>query len=118
MRLASRWRGGRRTDPPTDTGVPAERTAMAWQRTALGVGGVSALLVHLADRNPVAAVPGVAGLLVAVYLVLVSEQRYERMVRKVEAGDSPVALAAIRLVALGTVALSISALVLLVVIEV
>ena len=119
MSIVGRLHGGRRRSvPPLDTGVAAERTAMAWQRTALGLGGVSALLVHLAEHNPVAAVPGAAGLLVALGLLLATERRYERTVRAVESGDSPMGRGAIRLLAGGALAMSISALVLLVVIDV
>jgi len=89
---------------------------MAWQRTALGLGGVSALLVHLAEHHAVAAVPGVAGLLVALGLLLLSERRYERTLGAVEAGESPMGRGAIRLLAAGTLGMSISALALLVVI--
>lgn len=79
----------RRTEPALDVGLPAERTAMAWQRTALSLAGVSALVVHLADRDLVAAVPGVLGLLVALALLLVAERRYTWVVRRVEAGEPP-----------------------------
>ena len=119
MSLVGRLHGERRrTGPLLDSGVAAERTAMAWQRTALGLGGVSALLVHLAERNPVAAVPGAAGLLVALGLLLLSERRYERTLGAVEAGESPMGRGAIRLLAAGTLGMSISALVLLLVIRV
>ena len=42
-------------------GLQAERTAMAWQRTALGLGGVSALLLHHAGGKVAPSVPGAAG---------------------------------------------------------
>lgn len=81
--------GRRRPEPSLDVGLPAERTAMAWQRTALSVAGVSALVVHLADRDLVAAVPGVLGLLAALALLVVGERRYTWAVRRVEVGESP-----------------------------
>jgi uncharacterized membrane protein YidH (DUF202 family) len=115
MSRTGRLFGHRRAVPVLDVGLQVERTAMAWQRTALALGGVSALLVHLADRRPLAAVPGVAGLLVALALLVVAEHRYERMVRTIEAGGTPLARAVIRLLAAGCVVLSASAVVLLLV---
>lgn len=47
----------RRPEPALDVGLPAERTAMAWQRTGLALAGFSALLVHFADRDPLAPEP-------------------------------------------------------------
>lgn len=62
---------------------------MAWQRTALSLAGVSALVVHMADRDLVAAVPGVLGLLAALGLLVVAERRYTWLVRRVESGEPP-----------------------------
>jgi uncharacterized membrane protein YidH (DUF202 family) len=119
MSFAGRLLGfRRRSEPAVDIGLPVERTAMAWQRTALGVGGVSALLLHIADRSPLASVPGLTGLLFALLLLVVSERRYVRMIRKVAAGESPLARRVIRLVAVGVVLLSVSAVVLLLVTDV
>ncbi len=107
------WRGPRRrTDAVVDPGLQSERTAMAWQRTVLGVGGVSALLLHRADGNPLAAVPGVVGLLVALALLVVVERRYERTVRRVVAGETPAGPGLIRAVAAAAAALAVAALVL------
>ena len=86
---------------------------MAWQRTALNVGGVSALLLHGATDNPVTAAPGVAGLLVAIGLLLMVERRYEQTVRRVASGSSPAGPAPVRTVAVTAVALAVAALVLL-----
>lgn len=47
----------RRPEPALDVGLPAERTAMAWQRTGLALAGFSALLVHFADRDLLAPEP-------------------------------------------------------------
>ncbi len=77
---------------------------MAWQRTALGVGGVSALLLHETDGRLVAALPGLAGLVVAVVLLVLTEVRYEYTVHRVGTGRDPVAAALMRLTA-ATVAL-------------
>ena len=85
---------------------------MAWQRTALGVGAVSALLLHHAGADAVAAVPGALGLLVALALLVVAERRYERTVRRVGAGEAPAGRAMIRTVAATATALAVAALVL------
>ena len=55
---------------------------MAWQRTALGVGGVGALLLHSGVTASV--VVGAAGLLAALWLLAVTERRYERIMHHVE----------------------------------
>lgn len=104
----------RRPEPPLDIGLPAERTAMAWQRTGLGLAGFSALLVHLADRRPVLAAPGVLGLAVALWVLLVGERRYSWTVRRIEAEASPVAPHLAVLLTAAVVLLSASALVLVV----
>lgn len=98
----------RREEAPLDVGLAAERTAMAWQRTALTVAAVSALLVHLADRRLLAAVPGMVGLLGSFALLILGERRYGWSVRKVEAGESPLARRAIRLLAVGVVATAVA----------
>ena len=101
----------RRPEPALDVGLPAERTAMAWQRTALGLAGFSALLVHLADRDTLLAVPGFVGLVVALAVLVTGERRYTWTVRRVEAHDSPVAPHLAVLLTGAVVGLSISALV-------
>ena len=70
---------------------------MAWQRTALGVGAVSALLLHETGGRPLEALPGLIGLGVAAILLVLTEVRYEAAVHQVGAGRD---LAAPRLVAL------------------
>ncbi|HEU4947850.1 MAG TPA: DUF202 domain-containing protein [Kribbella sp.] len=103
----------RRAEPAIDIGLQAERTAMAWQRTALGVAGVSGLLLHVADRSLVASAPGVVGLVAAVVLLGAGDRRYTRTVRRVEDGESPLGLVSVRLVTVGVVTLSVSAVALL-----
>lgn len=97
------------TEP--DAGLQAERTAMAWQRTALGIGGVSALLLHRAEGAGLAAAPGAAGLVAAVGVLLSVEARYVRTRRHVEAGTNPMGRGAVRAIAATTVLLAVAALV-------
>lgn len=108
----------RRPEPAVDIGLPAERTAMAWQRTSLALAGFSALVVHLAERNIIAAVPGVVGLLVALWILGFSERRYAWTVRRVESGESPLDHRLNRVVTLGILLLCVSALVLVVAIQI
>ncbi len=51
---------------------------MAWQRTALGVAGISALLLHQTGGRIMPALPGLFGLAMATTLLVLSELRYER----------------------------------------
>ena len=93
-----------------DPGLQAERTAMAWQRTALGIGGVSALLLHHAGGAILPSLPGVAGLLGALGLILVAEAKFVRNSRHGEAGNSPMGPAMVRTVAFGTALLAVATL--------
>jgi uncharacterized membrane protein YidH (DUF202 family) len=106
----------RRPEPALDIGLPAERTAMAWQRTALALAGFSALLVHLAERKVLVAVPGLVGLALALALLVVGERRYGWTVRRVEAGETCMSPTLVRLLTVGVVALSAASLALVVVI--
>ena len=83
---------------------------MAWQRTALGIGVVSALLLHRAGGAVLPSLPGIAGLLGALGLILVVEARYVRNSRHGEAGNSPMGPAMVRTVAGGTVLLAVATL--------
>jgi uncharacterized membrane protein YidH (DUF202 family) len=91
-------------------GLQAERTAMAWQRTALGLGGVSALLLHHAGGKVAPSIPGVAGLLAALGMLLLVEARYLRRDRG-ELETSPMGTGPVRAVAAVTVLLSVAAVV-------
>ncbi len=63
---------------------------MAWQRTSLGLAGVSALLLHQTGGRLVAALPGVLGLALATTFLVVGELRYERITARIGAGADPV----------------------------
>ncbi len=62
---------------------------MAWQRTALGVAGISALLLHETGGRLLSAAPGLFGLAMATVLLVLSELRYERTAALVEDGQDP-----------------------------
>ncbi len=87
-----RWLGTQpRTEPSHDVGLQAERTAMAWERTALGVGGVSAMMLHGTTSNLLTALPGMLGLGVALGLLVMAQLRYEHTVRRIGDGLTPAA---------------------------
>jgi hypothetical protein len=90
---------------------------MAWQRTGLALAAFSALLVHLADRDVLAAVPGLVGLVLALALLVLGERRYGWTVRRVGADEACMAPGLVRLLTAGVVALSAATLVLVIVIE-
>ncbi len=89
-------------------GLQSERTAMAWQRTALGLGGVSALLLHRAGGDPVASVPGAAGLLAALAVLVLAEARYHRPAGA-QPESAPMGAGAVRVLAAVAVLLAIGA---------
>lgn len=103
------WANGEHAEPPLDSGLQAERTAMAWQRTALGVAGVSALLLHHTGGRTVAAAPPVLGLLTALALLLATERRYVRTVRRIESGEPATSRTLVRLVSAVAVLMAVSA---------
>jgi uncharacterized membrane protein YidH (DUF202 family) len=74
-----------------DVGAQAERTAMAWQRTALGLVAVAALTVRWSVTENLPVLPGIA-LAVAGGLagLVVVRQRYLRVLRTVPHGQTPV----------------------------
>jgi putative membrane protein len=89
-----------------DNGLQPERTVMAWQRTALGLGGVSALLLHHADGRLGGSLAGAAGLLATLVMLILVELRQER--RREGDENSPMGAAAIRSLTLVTVLLSVA----------
>lgn len=98
---------------PSDVGRAAERTAMAWQRTGLALAGVSALLVRLANRDLALAVPGMAGFVLALVVMLVGAQRYASIVRRVRGDESCLADRLVAALTVGTITVALGSLVLL-----
>jgi uncharacterized membrane protein YidH (DUF202 family) len=94
------------TEPATssDAGAAAERTALAWRRTALGVvvGGVVALRVTGPLLGAAAAVAAVTGSLLAAAAWWLTGHRYRSARRSVQAQgdlDAAVALVAVSVAA-------------------
>jgi uncharacterized membrane protein YidH (DUF202 family) len=85
---------------------------MAWQRTALGMGGISALLLH--SGVPVSAVLGALGIVVGVGLLFVAERRYEHTLVRVQRGEPPSSPALMRTLAATVMVLAMGAIVLVV----
>lgn len=79
---------------------------MAWQRTALGLSGVSVLLLHQANGRLRGSLAGVAGLLVALGMLILVEVRHER--RRGDDENSPMGAGAVRGLAIVTVLLSLA----------
>jgi uncharacterized membrane protein YidH (DUF202 family) len=92
--------------------LQSERTAMAWQRTALGVGGIGAVLLH--SGSVFTAVVGALGLVVALALLVLTERRYERIMRKVQGGEPASQPALMLTMSTVVVLLAVAALVLVV----
>ena len=65
-------------DPVVDLGLHAERTALAWRRTALGVavGGVVALRLAAPALGPVVALAAVSGGVLAALAFWLAGRRY------------------------------------------
>ncbi len=109
-RLSALLISRRRPEPALDVGLPAERTAMAWQRTGLALAGFSALLVHVSERDVLLALPGFAGFVVALVLLVAGERRYTWTVRRIGADESCTAQRMVAALAVAVVVLSVAAL--------
>ena len=93
----------------SDPGLAAERTALAWGRTALGLIGVAALLLRLAGRGDVPAVGEVvaAGAVLAAGLVWWHGRSVYRMKPRTAAPLLALALAVTAVAAGATAAVTI-----------
>lgn len=76
-----------------DAGLQAERTRLAWARTALALAVVGALELHVgrSDLTLVDRIPGVVTLLAAAAFWFYGGHRYRRIVLALAAGDPVVA---------------------------
>ena len=92
-----------------------ERTALAWQRTGLGVLAVAGLLGHAALSTgglPLVLLAGVVALLGLTVLVRLAPQRYRQVRRAVAAGDgvaAPRPIAAVTGLVLGAASVALVA---------
>jgi putative membrane protein len=85
---------GRQPDQPAPVETQPERTALAWQRTGLGVMAVAGLLGHRAleeEQPTLLVVAGSTALLGLAILGGLAPFRYRRVRRGVAAGDVPAA---------------------------
>jgi uncharacterized membrane protein YidH (DUF202 family) len=107
---------------PADPGLQAERTSLAWRRTALSVavGSLIALRVLPPQLGALGYAVGLLGLLWSVDLALTARRRYRDGSRLVRTGDDPdgraVAAVTLARTAVAAGVLSVAALVLVVVI--
>ena len=117
--MNGRVRPGRvRPDGVFDSGLQHERTALAWERTAIASMVAGVLLARYAAESVhygFAAI-GVAWVVVGGALLLWSARHYEDLHGPLRAGESPVHPGAVRLVGLGTIVFSGAALLLALVI--
>lgn len=80
--------------PLLDGGAQAERTALAWQRTAFALLGVGAVLLHVGGGGAgrLSQVVGLLDIVVgAVVGAVVAPLRYRRTLRQVGSARSPLA---------------------------
>ncbi|GAB91737.1 DUF202 domain-containing protein [Gordonia rhizosphera] len=73
-----------------DVGAQAERTAMAWQRTGIGVMAVGALVVRWSVTEHFSVWPGIVLAVLGGFATLVLvPRRYRRVLMTVRAGHTP-----------------------------
>ena len=98
-----------------DRGLQAERTRLAWSRTALSFSAVGALLLHngVTTGDRLRWVPGIIGLSCAAATYLLGVIRYHATNRKVAREQSMTSAGAVRTVTVLTVLTIIVALVLI-----
>lgn len=87
-----------------------ERTALAWERTAISTIVAGALLARVAARvHPALALVGIAHLLVGAGLLVWAGYHYEQLHGPLRRGESPVHPTSVRFVGQSTIALTGSA---------
>lgn len=84
--------------PVLDRGLQAERTRLAWSRTALSFGAVGVLLIHngITTDNRLHELPGLIGLCCAAATYLLGVCRYHATNRKVPREQSMTSVGAVR----------------------
>lgn len=98
-----------------DTGLQAERTLLAWSRTALALGGVGGFILH-AGWSRGAVIPSAGGLLLvslALVLYAAGVVRYRLLIRRAAAGHAVAAPWALRIVVVSVALVTPAALALL-----
>jgi uncharacterized membrane protein YidH (DUF202 family) len=87
-----------RPQPVLDSGLQAERTRLAWSRTALSFAAVGALLLHngLSRGDPVYGLPGIIALCFAAATYLLGVGRYHATNRRVPRGQSMTSVGSVR----------------------
>ena len=98
-----------------DPGLQAERTRLAWSRTALSFGAVGALLLHtgMSTGNRLHELPGLVALCSAASTYLLGVGRYHATNRKVASGQPMTSAGAVRTLAALTALTVVVALVLI-----
>lgn len=73
-----------------DVGAQAERTALAWQRTGIGLMAAGALVVRWTVTERFPPWPGASLVAFGAFASLVlARQRYRRVLQRVRAGETP-----------------------------
>lgn len=109
----------RRPDRIFDPMTPHERTALAWERTAIATLVAGVLLARYATQtHAVLALIGVLQVLAGSWLLIWTGMRYEQLHGPLRRGESPAHPTAARLVGLSTVVFTGAALIVAVAITV
>jgi uncharacterized membrane protein YidH (DUF202 family) len=84
--------------PVIDRGLQAERTRLAWSRTALAFGAVGALMLHsgMSTGDRLHELPGLVGLGSAAATYLLGVIRYDATTRKVPRGQPMTSAGSVR----------------------
>ncbi len=99
-----------RPDAVFDKMLQHERTALAWERTAIATIVAGALLArHAAAIHPAVAVLGISQLLTGAGLLIWSGRHYDDLHAPLRRGESPVHPTAARIVGAGTILFSAAA---------
>ena len=97
-----------RPDKVFDAGLQHERTALAWERTAIAVMVAGVLLARYAAQTVHYSIAfmGIAQVVVGALLLIWSGRHYEDLHGPLRAGESPVHPTAARIVGIATVVFS------------